>query len=173
MVAVQQSRAPVRVSGAPGRGSRCSLGPRAAPPPQLLEQGGAALLCCPPRVVPGKRAWLHSPQGPGGGGAGEGREGHLCHHFSPNLPFLRGPVPSHVGKPWAPRGCVPAAGHISWGAPIHPFPVREEGEGCQVVPSLCRAQGVQLTEEKPPLPPARNLPDPREIQEEALMTEGW
>ena len=62
-----------------------------------------------------------------------------------------------LGPAWLRASC---RSHLL-GRPIHPFPVREEGEGCQVVPSLCRAQGVQLTEEKPPPASCSQSPQPQ------------
>ena len=81
---------------------------------------------------------------------GEGPERAISAILSLQIcPSCRDPHPPTWGSPGPPRGCMPPEGHISWGAPIHSFPVRV-GEGRQVVPSLCRAQGGRLTEEKPP-----------------------
>lgn len=171
MVAVQQSRAPVRESGAPGRGSRCSLGPRAAPPPQLLEQGAAALLCYPPRVAPGKRAWLHSPSGPGGGARGQ---------RGPSLPSFLSRSALPAGTRVLPRGEAlgphVAACHLKVTSPglppFHSFPVRV-GRGVRWYLLCAELKVCDLQRKSHLLPPAHNLPNPGEIQEEALMMEGW
>lgn len=75
------------------------------------------------RVVPVKRAWLHSSWG------SRGRWGHLC-QLPLQIYFWQGPTSSPCGSYGSLCGCIPSAGHIFSGTPpFTPFP--SWWNGCQ------------------------------------------
>lgn len=162
----------MRESQGPWAGKQMQLRAPGSTSPAAARSRRGSLALLSPRVAPGKRAWLHSPPGPGGGGAGQERAISAILSLQ-ILPFLRGPRVLPRGGALGPHVAACHLSHISWGCPLSSFPVRV-GEGLGGTFSVQEAQAVQLTEEKATscllLP---NLPNPGEIQEEALMMEGW
>lgn len=84
--------------------------------------------------------------------------------MGPSLPsFLSKSVPPvgtcvlPRGKPWVPAQLHATCRSHPLGTPIHSFPIGVEERG-SAVPAASTAQGVPLTEEKPPSAPARKCP---------------
>lgn len=118
------------------------------------------------RVVPVKRAWLHSSWG------SRGRWGHLC-QLPLQIYFWQGPTSSPCGSYGSLCGCIPSAGHIFSGTP--PFtPSPSWWNGCQrgTFISVHSSRCVNSAEERPPLAPAHNLPFP-EKSRKLLCCRGW
>lgn len=88
-------------------------------------------------------------------------------------PSCRDPCPPTWGSP-GPRVAACQLQVTSPGAPpFTPFLLGRRGRGVRRYLLCAELKVCNLRRKSPLLPPAHNLPDPREIQEEALMIEGW
>lgn len=151
VVAVQQSRAWVRVRG-PWVGKQMQFRPQSSPSPTAAGAGRGSLALLAPKGGSWEKGLASLTVG---GGKGQ---------MGPSLPsFLSKSVPPvgtcvlPRGKPWVPAQLHATCRSHPLGTPIHSFPIGVEERG-SAVPAASTAQGVPLTEEKPPSAPARKCP---------------
>lgn len=125
MVAKQQSRAWVRARRprTGKQGKKIQLGPETVHSLQAVgaRKGGLALLA--PKVVPFKKAWLHSPCGARGRWV-------ISASFPIQIYSWQVPMSSPRGISGSVCDCKPSTGHISSGTLIHPFLIVVK-QGCQ------------------------------------------